>query len=222
MQKRRPTYFTHFQTLLLFALAVLYIAFLTLDFYFGSTRAADVVKFGSIVCCALLAGTVAHTSRDGLLVAVALGLTLLADALLLFTALPLAGVACFCCVQLVHIRRFSGRAAAALLPAAALLLNAIALDAYTLRLLPTREVLCICYAALLLTSCALALRSRTRFAAGGMLLFLMCDICVALFNLYTGPTSWMAYRLIWLFYTPSQLLLVLSTFPFAQPAQKLS
>lgn len=212
MQIRQPTY-SRPQTLLLFLLAALYIAFLTMDFYYDNTLAANVLKFGSIVCCLLLAGSSARASRDGLLVAVALGFTLLADALMLFTASPLAGVACFCCVQLAHIRRFSERVSALCLPIASFLLAAIALDAHTLRLLPTREALCVGYAALLLTSCALALRSHIRFAVWGMLLFLLCDICVALFNLYAGPVAWVSYVLIWLFYTPSQLLLVLSTFP---------
>lgn len=40
----------------------------------------------------------------------------------------------------------------------------------------------------------------------GFLLFIGCDICVGLTNLYDG----MANELIWLFYTPSQVLIALS------------
>ena len=40
----------------------------------------------------------------------------------------------------------------------------------------------------------------------GFLLFIGCDVCVGLSNLYNG----MANELIWLFYTPSQVLIALS------------
>ena len=49
-------------------------------------------------------------------------------------------------------------------------------------------------------------RVRMAVLALGFLLFIGCDICVGLLNLYGT-----AGELIWLFYTPSQVLIVLSS-----------
>jgi len=44
----------------------------------------------------------------------------------------------------------------------------------------------------------------------GMMLFILCDICVLIFNVVVGDASRIAFNLIWVFYAPSQLLLALS------------
>ncbi len=49
-------------------------------------------------------------------------------------------------------------------------------------------------------------RTQAIVLSVGFLLFIGCDVCVGLTNLYDG----MANELIWLFYTPSQVLIALS------------
>jgi len=74
---------------------------------------------------------------------------------------------------------------------------------------------------LLSLSCALYSFFRKRFPrpngvfiVTGMLLFMLCDICVLIFNISTSEASYIAFGLIWVFYAPSQLLLALSARKF--------
>jgi len=49
-----------------------------------------------------------------------------------------------------------------------------------------------------------------RLIVAGMLLFAACDVCVLIYNVSSGNLSQTAFKFIWVFYAPSQLLLALS------------
>jgi len=74
---------------------------------------------------------------------------------------------------------------------------------------------------LLSLTCALVSFFRKRFPhpsgiliITGMMLFVLCDICVLIFQTAHYTAANIAFNLIWLFYAPSQLLLALSTRKF--------
>lgn len=60
----------------------------------------------------------------------------------------------------------------------------------------------------LLINCINAFRTKEKLFALGLLLFVCCDICVGLFN--TGCDNPLITILMWIFYLPSQVLMVLS------------
>lgn len=141
-----------------------------------------------------------------------LGFTLVSDALLLFTPWHFAGVACFCGVHLSCIRRCVKAAFKAALLITISVALALAVCALLGIRLPYLLIAGALYAALIVSATACAFRSGHPNAIQiriGMLLFVLCDINVALFNVAPhvfAPAS----VLMWAFYLPSQLLLSLS------------
>lgn len=193
--------------------ALCYIIFLLLDFLMPSAwEVSSAIKYAGLLACA----TIAILGGDGTLRA-ALLLTAACDYLLLFTQSFLPGVLAFACAQLLHVARCARLADVpakfSVYPAAgaAVVLGAILCFASGDPLLAASAA----YALLLLTATALAFvalaRGRgdgnaVRFTAAGMGLFVLCDVCVAAFNLgYHGAGPWM-----WAFYLPSQWLLAYS------------
>lgn len=193
---------------------LLWASFLTLDLTGrgGSTW----VKFAAIcLCCATaLTGT---TTPDGRLTAAALCLTVGADWFLLVrngaTGLSLLlGLGLFIPVQLLYaLRLFRMRGRRACRWGLALRLAALVLCGVFLPgLLHPAAVLSLFYFANLLINAAeaLALGTRAPLFALGLLLFVCCDLCVGAYNLgiWESFTWWGS----WLFYLPSQTLIVLS------------
>lgn len=190
---------------------LLWAAFLTLDL----TNLADStwVKYAAICLCCLTALTGARTA-DGKLVFAALCFTVGADWFLLvrndhYTV----GVCLFIVVQLLYACRlwlWRGKRACWQGLAArggALLLSAL------LTLWDPLSALALFYFANLAVNAAeaFALGHRARRFAWGLLLFVCCDLCVGAYNLrlFTAFTWWGS----WLFYLPSQVLIVLSQEP---------
>lgn len=193
---------------------LLWFTFLTLDL----TGRGDStwVKFAAIcLCCA--AALTGSGSSDGKLVAAALCLTVGADWFLLVrngaTALSLLlGLGLFIPVQLLYaVRLFRMRENRICRWGFSLRLAALVLCVVLLsRLLSPATVFSLFYFANLLinTAEALALGSKPPLFTLGLLLFVCCDLCVGAYNLgiFESFTWWGS----WLFYLPSQVLIVLS------------
>lgn len=200
----------------------LWLVFLFLDL----TRMTDStwVKFTAICLCAAAALTGAK-SRDGRLVALALGFTVGADWFLLvrddhYTL----GVGLFIIVQLLYaLRLYRWRGKKPCGPVAVLRLALVLLWAALSWVEPTLFPLW-CAALYFLNLCLNTVEAwmwkikgpggplATRFA-WGLLLFVGCDVCVGLWNisLFLPPPLAEFSRVgMWLFYLPSQVLIVLS------------
>lgn len=214
----------------------LWLCFLFLDW--THMASSTWVKFAAICLCCVTALLGAKTA-DGKVVATALVFTLAADWFLLVRGDHYAlGICLFIIVQFLYAWRLyllrgkrtnaSGcalRAAALFLILAlfvVLLLFVVALRSW--REGPPRDVpslpqaiwqifkslLPLFYFSHLVVNTfeAFALGKSQRVFAWGLLLFICCDVCVGAFNLglFTSFTWWGS----WLFYLPSQVLIVLS------------
>lgn len=213
-------------------LALLYLAFVTLDLT-GTGRALPPVfrssslKYAGMAVCLLLALCAlprAPHRRGCARLVLALCLTLAADYFLLFTRHFEVGVGLFCLAHLAHLWRYRS---SVLLPAAlctAAVFAACAVAALAGRRWLCLPLLCVLYAALILTATVTAFHlpppwpgRRLRL---GMVLFLLCDVNVLLFN--TLPPGWphtAASVLMWVFYLPAQYLLATSCLAPFPPAR---
>lgn len=190
----------------------LYTAFLALDL---SGRSGQTVwlKYGGILLCLLYAGLCTLRGGDRL-VFPGLLLTAAADWFLLVREDHLTlGVILFLAVQtlyLIRLRRAGAPAAWHLRAGLALLLGLIAalLNAAS----PLTLLAMLCFAQLL-SNAALAWHRRKWLFAAGLTLFAGCDVCVGLCNPgYALPAALSGFAAVgmWLFYLPSQVLIVLS------------
>lgn len=200
----------------------LYAAFLGLDLFLPGSGWDIPLKYLSILLCfCRLLGP--GLNRDAKLTRAALAFTLLADLfLLVLNRWYGAGVAVFCVVQalyLLRIHRSGSRPLALRLALRGGLAAALLAAAAGLGVLTPLTALTLLYFSQLTANAfaALALGRRGRLMAGGLFLFLGCDLCVGLCNL--APLLPEAPVLVllpfaqvgmWLFYLPSQVLLTLS------------
>ena len=195
----------------------LYAAFLALDLT-GRGGCAVPVKYGGVLLCLLFALACALRGGDRLVLP-ALALTAGADWFLLVRGdhYPV-GVALFLCVQSVYYLRLRLSGTPAAWPLRAGLALAAGLALYALRLASPLNLLAGLYFSQLLSNTVLAWTKkgcRRRIFAAGLTLFVGCDLCVGLFNvLSAGHPLYSAVSVgMWLFYLPSQVLIVLSALP---------
>lgn len=199
--------------LFLAAEAALYLAFLARDL---AAAPSSGFKYASIVLCLLMSLFLAARGGDRLLPA-SMAFTLLADTfLLLLDAAYGVGVGCFCIVQAIYLIclcRNGGRPRPilrlGLFAAAVVLLSALGL--WT-----PLNLLVFFYFSSFVCNVLEALRLPDRLFALGLLLFLLCDVCVGIFNapgLFPAPLFNLASFGMWLFYLPGQVLIVLSGSP---------
>ncbi len=225
--------------LFIVAEGILYIWFLSSD-YLGVRFlvSADIVKYISIWVCFFMALYLLASGRGNPFMLLAQTLILPADFILLFADRAAAvGVLIFTGVQFCYFcrinqtyKKFTEASGlrfilTAVIGAAVLfvlLLIAMAVLNIPFELL---TVLVFFYISFFLVNCFCALYEAVRFReksgllfAIGLILFLCCDICVG-FNFMKGSFTkgtWIAQAasasnfLIWLFYLPGQVLLVLS------------
>lgn len=202
------------------AAGLLWLVFLFLDL----TRLWDStwVKFAAICLCAAAALT-GSKSRDGRLVAAALGFTVGADWFLLVRDDHyVLGVCLFLVVQGLYALRlyfWRGR----LSPLGWLRLALVLLWGVFSLIEPTLFPLW-CAALYFLNLCLNTLEAwalKLKFHGGppssrfawGLLLFICCDVCVGLWNVslfLPAPLAEFSRVGMWLFYLPSQVLIVLS------------
>lgn len=208
-----------------------YLCFLLADLLFAGAGVFSVVlKYIAILLCVAMAISLHRLSwnrRDSALLIAALSLTCIADLFLLILGRPVPGLLAFCAVHVVYIRRYRP----ALFPPAAIIVLLLAPASLAAGVLipgfPAQTVLAGLYGLLILTVTvcsfwALLPRPNRRLVCIGMVLFLLCDIHVALFNSLSmgNPYFPFAAFLMWFFYLPAQILLACSSFHFADIAEK--
>lgn len=198
---------------------VLYVLFLYYDLI-GRSGSAMPLKYAALLLCVLM--SFRRSGRDGRLICCALVLTACADLFLLVLDRWYAvGVAFFCPVQLLYARRLHllRRGKPILRPRVLLSAAPLALFFCMNALTPLTALLSF-YFPQLLCNAAESLRlpkePRLRCFSLGLWLFVCCDICVGLHNLFfvfppTAPELAKAVQLaMWAFYLPSQILILLS------------
>jgi hypothetical protein len=210
---------------MLILLALIYLVFLALDLFLpGMARLSGFLKYAGILLClatALLLRRNAWNRRDSALLVAALFFTAVADLFLLLLNRPIPGLIAFCLVHLIYIRRYRP---ALCIPAAVIVLVA-GLGCLGATLLipgfPLENALAGLYGALLLTVVACSIfsplpKTNRRLASVGMILFLLCDIHVALFNTLPANSFYYPYAafFMWLFYLPAQAALSVSGFSY--------
>jgi len=194
------------------------VVFIAIDiFFYARSFPANYLKFASIVLCFLLAVNLWRTSgnkSDSKFVVGALIFTMIADIFLLFNLNKIAGVISFCVVQLIYLKRYHNKSFIFGLTVAILAIPAAFL-------LPFEPLLVVAsaYALLILTTFVSTFRTKMpRFNLlcihFGMLLFILCDVHVALYNQLPWRSDYYEISVIaiWIFYLPSQLLLALSAY----------
>lgn len=216
----------------------IYLSFLFVDF--RSVGRPDItsifLKYSGILLCfitSLLIGKDGHSKRDTLLLQFGLFFTSLADLNLLVLNQYIPGVALFCIVQTIYIYRYNPGLSINFIIISLSTILLVLLSGLSINLrFPSSPVplilLAALYGVLLVLSVINAMHTCKRgvlprcscsLVSLGMILFLFCDINVALFSmlsmfnikfpssLYLEPLS--AF-LIWFFYFPSQVMLSLS------------
>ncbi len=185
---------------------ILYTIFLTLDFtkHYGATTP---FKYISLVLCFIFSLYSSFHHGDKL-ISIALFFTMLADwFLLVMNEYEILGLVCFIIVQIIYMIKLGN-------------------DLWTLRvILPLLiifltnitniiDILAMIYFPQLLINTIIAWKNYKNIGfifAIGLTLFVCCDICVGLFNITDIGLVHEFTRIgMWLFYLPSQILIVLS------------
>lgn len=219
--------------------SLLYIAFMLCDVFWNKDELSSTLKFISIVLCFIITVVflvLNHKNRDCLILTSAFLFTVIADVFLLFTDLYLFGVLSFCIVQIIYLCRIHNVA-----PnfkkyhlCLRLLVSIVTLFLMEQLQIEVDFLLCITIFYFInfignigllgfllrrknqLLKCPVYL---TRFFLG-MILFILCDVCVGLYNLsYYVNLSGSVYELViliasfgmWGFYLPGQVCIALST-----------
>ena len=212
---------------------VLYIIILILDIRIASGFSQTplfldgVFKYPAIISCLLIClFTFSHSRKEAARIqAVVFCFTLGADFFLLFTDYFAAGVFVFLGAHICALIRYRKQW---LLPvgigAAALFIIIILLQQKLFHTNPDvalTSALCFAYGALIIsvtvsTFFAFQPRTNTIFSRLGMLLFLVCDVNVLIYNLFppVGGLYTVSIVLMWAFYLPAQTLLALSATDF--------
>ena len=194
--------------LFLTAAGLLYAVFLFLDLTLAGNSAP--LKFAAILLC-FAAALCGPRTTDGCLTALALGFAACADRFLLVPGGHYSlGVALFCIMQALYCARLVRWRGGICRPMLALRLAPLAVCLFTRE--PLAVLVPLYFTNLVCSALEAALfrparRESRRFAAG-LFLLACCDLCVGAFNLglWTGFT-----RIgMWLFYLPSQMVVVLS------------
>lgn len=203
-------------------IVLIYIIFLYMDAIskgLGNTRSLY-LKYSTILLCfalSLLIGSDCYNKRDKFLVWGARLFTVIADYYLVIRSDFSLGILCFCIVQIFYIIRHSFLAKVNLykvLPATSVFMGLFIMMLLKIEVTNINKGVVLeaaCYGSLLLCSFYTAYRTRKPVIALGMLLFFLCDMNVALYNI---TNTFASGFLIWLFYLPSQLLLTLSGFRY--------
>lgn len=211
--------------IMLVIIAILYISFLYIDITDVKIFiSSDGIKYICIILCfiiSLLIGDDCLSRRDRHLLRLGLFFTVIADLFLLVYSYHTLGVSIFCIAQTFHSIRYDNEKAYTIIKKNLLILFVI----ITIYLIVNSFIIDIeflftvafFYAILLVVNVIKAIRAcrynlfpspNKYMIAWGMVLFLLCDINVALFNIIENNS--IPFILIWFFYLPSQVLLALS------------
>lgn len=165
----------------------------------------DYIKY-TVIACAFIISLLGEIT----LVKIALLFTLMCDYLLLFTNHRFFAVSLFCVVQLIYSYIFSTKKSRT----TAYFYLMLAVLPFIYYFVFKGPLVCGFYALILLSNLIKAIKIRMPHLILAFSLFALCDICVAIYNL-TGNGFFQPF--IWIFYTPSQLLLSLSSAKEWQP-----
>ena len=227
--------------ILLTIIGVLYFTFLYMDlFNIQLFMSSNTIKFICIILCFIISILTREHSlcnRDLFLLQTGLFITILADLLLLvLNSYYILGITLFCIVQIIYSIRYDvGNTRSTIrkfiiifvaIPIGYIVINIFIMKVDFLFMIGLYYVVC------LLTSLTKAIKTykykiypnpNRHMIALGMILFLLCDINVALYNIIgfislTGKFINILYNIsfisMWLFYLPSQVLLSLSGYKF--------
>ena len=200
--------------------AILFCIFVTMDVM--NMPAENIVKYIAIALVGIM-GLRAGKQRDNIVVTAALLFTMLADIFLILIGNFVAGVCVFICVQTCYTIRFSFMSGKPLVgELLKRLLPGLILGGLATYFLGINVGIIVAYA------CSFAVNfvhgfelhilkpspRHLRFAIG-LLLFACCDICVGIHNLKPGFMTEQMIRnaevMTWIFYLPSQLLILSTT-----------
>ncbi len=206
----------------------IYIAYMTSDMGILSLPSVT-LKYISIILCFAFSSfaAVKRRTRDSILVAAAMLFTLISDTFLLVTDTHITfGLVTFCCVQLLYLFRIDGFGKKMWISLFVRIFTSTGVCVFLgyERIFDINIALAVFYFIGLVLNFAEStkhaiLRRDKRFAvfSVGLILFLCCDICVALHNMgayISVPAMNRAVAFanigMWLFYLPSQVLIVLS------------
>ena len=186
---------------------LLYTAFLVLDLT-GRGGQTIWLKYAGILLCLLYALLLTVRGGDRL-VFFALLFTAGADWFLLVKNQHLElGLVLFLVVQTLYLLRLRRLGAGNHFFLRWVLALLMGLAVFFFRLVSLLNLLVVLYFSQLLSNTILAWTARKWMFAAGLTLFVCCDICVGLYNL--GILHAFSSVGMWLFYLPSQILIVLS------------
>lgn len=208
---------------------ILYIVFLTFDCAsVDLSGAAAYVKFASILLCVAMSILIFIENKnfEALFIMLGLSFTLTADYYLIFTDRYIYGVISFIIVQVIYLNKLLWskklKYKIGFIVLIFMLWNIAMLLIKGIYVLEPIAVLALLYIVTFLTNIAIAAvalyKKRTienKIFLAALILFLMCDLNVGLVNIDTAQLSFslsvsnLNYILIWFFYLPSQVLLVL-------------
>ena len=226
--------------ILKFLLAIilfLYFAFLCIDIFgIKSLVSSNKIKFLSMILVlfiCLIIGKNSISRRDAFLLKLGISITLIADILLLLLNIHyIWGIGLFCIVQILYFIRYSGSDPKIIIRNFSIIFITLffiytIVNLYIVKI-DSLVLIAFYYAICLLSSTyrALSLYKNQKYSqvnikmiSVGMILFLLCDINVALYNIiglvaisskYINLLKNLSYVSMWLFYLPSQVLLSLS------------
>lgn len=186
---------------------ILYALFLILDLMGRGSQTIG-LKYAGILLCLLYALIPALRGGDRL-VFFALLFTAGADWFLLVKNSHLElGLVLFLVVQTLYLLRLRRLGAGSNLWLRSMLALALGLAVTALGMISVLNLLVALYFSQLLSNTVLAWYARKWVFATGLTLFVCCDVCVGMYNL--GILHAFAAVGMWLFYLPSQVLIVLS------------
>ncbi len=204
---------------------ILYFSFLLMDIYNRDSYnyASICLKYSTILLCFVLSlfiGNDCINKRDLLFLQSARFFTLLADLFLVLSGKLFLGIFFFILVQYSYLFRSLTKKSLVLISIILSLFLIPTFIVFSYRLSNiSLFIIALYYGILLLTNLIIASKKYKyhHIIFWGMLLFCLCDINVALYNLSSNfnftNISFIPFGfLIWLFYFPSQLLLTLSGF----------
>ncbi|NLY77792.1 MAG: hypothetical protein GX080_06875 [Tissierellia bacterium] len=222
---------------ILVLISVFYLAFLYIDLYRHEyAYLSNNVKFTCIILCfilSLLSGKNSFDTHSMKLLQLGLFLTVIADYFLLIVRdYYEIGIIVFSVVQITYSIRYDMKNKGFFLHKYIVLLVVIFLSHYLINSIVRIDLLVpisIFYGACLIISVYKAIgvyvhniypKINGIMVFGGMILFLLCDINVAMYNIfkYLNKTDIIIYKVsnisIWLYYLPSQVLLSLSGYKY--------
>ncbi|MDR2163634.1 MAG: lysoplasmalogenase family protein [Clostridiales Family XIII bacterium] len=215
----------------------------------ASVISSDRLKYVSICICLAISLIVLRSTpyrRDALLQVLTFAFTLVADFIILFTPRFSVGIMVFCGAHITALIRYTGIRDAKRVAVA----TGIILAGSCITLIASRPVMfddvaifhfdselraeliaAIAYAILITSTTISAFRRRQArmnniMSRLGMILFMLCDVNVLMWNLrggvgLTAIPEWTGTR-IWTFYLPGQTMLAMSAMDFGRPTNPSS